>query len=160
MAAESDTPENPSSKSENSTSNSCEPGLANEASSTSTSLNNELYRKDNADSSSNSREAPLPEDEDSSKQSCAGNVACSYSDFLVKEVLAAKETLKKYLGKLSTPAAGEQCKSAEPTPKSRTERRQGTSFEASGLAKFGKAKCNLSNFKHRCVLLFGWRIFG
>lgn len=97
-------------------------------------------------SSSNSRE-PLTttteDDEDNSKLSGSGAAAaCSYSDLLVKEVLAAKETLKKYLGNMSAVVAATDsaaCNGTASRPRP----------DLGGLAKYGKTVCQSSNFRHR-----------
>lgn len=170
MPIDSDIPEeNPSIKSEISTSNSCpDPSsvpplmrIVDETSSTSTSLNNPLSLKsedmvDNVNSSSNSHETTMTtttstteeEEEDKNLKLGAGaSAACSYSDLLVKEVLAAKETLKKYLGNLTSAGNGSNSSPVTPGPKSKTERRhQGsTSYEMSNLTKYGRS----TKFRHR-----------
>ena len=153
-------------KSETSTSNSSNEqpllALVDEASSTSTTINNETYVNgevvlisDNVNSSSNSHEtttttATEEEEDDSSKLN--GSAACSSSDLLMMEVLAAKETLKKYLGNLST-GSGEVANNSSPPRRSKTkpEKRQSTSFEMNSLVKYGKTMCNSSSFRHRYV---------
>ncbi|XP_008204193.1 uncharacterized protein LOC100678946 isoform X2 [Nasonia vitripennis] len=170
MPIDSDIPEeNPSIKSENSTSNSCpDPSsvpplmrIVDEASSTSTSLNNPLSLKsedmvDNVNSSSNSHETTMTtttstteeEEEDKNLKLGAGaSTACSYSDLLVKEVLAAKETLKKYLGNLTSDGNRSNSSPVTSRPKSKTEtKHQGsTSYEMSSLAKYGRS----TKFRHR-----------
>ncbi|XP_058808378.1 uncharacterized protein LOC131673984 [Phymastichus coffea] len=92
--------------------------LNEEASSTSTIMNNE---------NANSRETE--EEEDSGTTAIA---SCSSSDLLVKEVLAAKEMLKKYLGCLTSSSTKD------------TEIDKSTSF----TTKNGRSVSHSSNFRH------------
>jgi hypothetical protein len=82
----------------------------------------------------------LEEDEDNSKLT-NGSAPCSYSDLLVKKVLAAKETLKKYLGNLSS-GSGETCNNT-------AFRLKSTSFEMNNLDKYDENFCKTANIKYR-----------